>query len=77
VLDAFGTGALAKRLEGDFARVAIERGCSHFDELVGFERQLDFFHHLVGEAFGADHDHRIEIVGTAFEFLALRGTEHE
>ena len=40
-------------------------------------RELDFLHHLVGEAFGADHHHRVELVGTRPERLAVRGTQHE
>src|SRR6266851_5721290 len=72
LLHRFGAGALAQRLERHLARVSLERRGAHLDELVRLQREIHFLHHLVGEAFGADHHHRLELVGARLERFALR-----
>src|SRR5262245_1979166 len=66
-----GAGALAKRLKSDFARVAVEAGRPHFDQLVRRERAIDFLHHSIRKAFAADDDDGLQGMGPRFEQFTL------
>jgi len=75
VLDRVRAGALADAGERHLARVAIQGGGAHLDQLVVRKRPVDLGDDRVGEALLADLQDRVEGVGTGFERLALGGGE--
>src|SRR5437588_3024995 len=77
LLHRLRAGALAERLERVFARLALEVGRAHLDELVRLERELHLLHHVVGEPFRADQHHRLEPVRPRLELLPFRRVQHE
>src|SRR3954467_3313632 len=70
-LHRLGAGALAERAEAIFAHVASEAGRPHLDQLVRGERAIDFLHHFIRKAFGADDDDRLQGMGPRFEQFTL------
>ena len=70
-LDRFGLRAFAQGSQRLFAFLALDGRRTHLDQLVRLQGEIDFLHHFVGEAFGPDDDHRLELVGSGLERLAL------
>ena len=68
-----GADAIEHRLATD----SIVAEHPDLDQLVRLQREIHFLYHLVGEAFGADHHDRVELVGTRPEFFALGWAQHE
>src|SRR3954462_10433875 len=66
-----GAGALAERLKRRLARAAVERRRAHLDQLVRGERAIDFLHHFIRKAFGADDDDGLQGMGPRFEQFTL------
>jgi hypothetical protein len=46
---------------------------AHLDEIVALEGAVDLGKHAGGEAVAADDDDGVELVGAAFQLLALGG----
>src|SRR3954467_6315561 len=76
-LHRLGTRARAEGLHRFLSRIALQRRGTHLDQLVRLERAVHFVHHLVGNAFGADEHHRLELVRPCLQLLALRRVQHE
>ena len=59
------------------AGVAVLGGDLHLDQLVVFQSVLDLGHDRIGEAFGADLQHRLQAVGLAAEEAILGVAERD
>lgn len=59
-------------LEHGFARRALVRKNTHFDQAMGIERRIHFFFHIGAQAITTDEDHRIKMVGKGAVHFALR-----
>jgi hypothetical protein len=81
VLHRSGLQRRADLRQISFALVALVACHFHLDQLVALEVRIDLTQHRIGEAFAADHHHRLECVRAGFERFALgrgeEGGEHD
>jgi len=73
MLDGLGAGALADAGERHFALVAVERRRAHLDQLVVRERAVDLGDDGVGQAFLAQLQDRVEVMGAGSKCPAFGG----
>src|SRR3954462_524229 len=76
-LHRLGTRARAEGLHRFLSGIALQRRGTHLDQLVRLERAVHFVYHLVGNAFGADEHHRLELVRPCLELFPLCRAQHE
>ena len=75
MLNRLGAGLLADLRNERFTRVPLVAEHPDLDQLVAFQRGVDFADDLGLEACFADHDHGLEMVGAGAERAALGGIE--
>src|SRR5688500_14539369 len=77
LLDLLGLCPSTNGTQSLVALIAVKAGGAHLDELVRAERAVDLRDHFIGEAFGADVNNRIQLVGFRLERLAFGRGQHE
>lgn len=75
VLHRERSGALANRRHESAALAALAPEYAHFDEFVRLEAAIDLRQDIAGKAFGADQDHRLQLVRERLEFAAPLGRQ--